>query len=326
MWASNNQKGFTLLEILIAISLLAFITFGVVQITDDAVNTKERTTQINEDNLQIETALARMDWDITQTYSPLYFSTPMAFAANNGGMSPDGGMSNQQNYVNMYREQLRNRFQVSQHFSAVSAEGIPVPRFYAPEKNFFEFFTTANRRKTQNSTQSHFAWVRYSLEDQVINTDEPRNEAIPSNVKNLVRYIANSDPWEDTRIDPENPDKVKKAVLLENVENLEFQFWDLDRRKWETSLRSIKNGENIIRGVKMKIVWYDESGVKRELIKVFRTHWPLVAPVPTTQGTNTTSGATGGATSGSTGGLTTGGQTNGSITNGNGAGGFEDDN
>ena len=322
MWDSNSQKGFTLLEILIAISLLAFITFGVVQITDDAVNTKERTVRINEDNLQIETALARMDWDITQTYSPLYFSSPMNFTANNNtGINPEDGISTQQNYVNMYREQLRNRFQVSQHFSAVSSEGIPVPRFYAPEKNFFEFFTSANRRKTQNSTQSHFAWVRYSLEDQVINTDEPRNEAIPSNVKNLVRYIANSDPWEDTRIDPENPDKVKKAVLLENVETLEFQFWDLDRRKWETSLRSIKNGENIIRGVKMKIVWYDESGVKRELTKVFRTHWPLVTPVQN-QGTSTNSQGTGtgSATSGAGNGTTPG------TTNGNGSGGLEDDN
>lgn len=303
MWASNQEKGFTLLEILIAISLLAFITFGVVQITDDAVNTKVRTVQINEDNLQIETALARMDWDISQAYSPLYFSSPMVFAAN-ASVDASGEISSQQNYLNMYREQLRNRFQISQHFSAVSQEGLPIPRNYAPEKNVFEFFTSSNRRKTQNSTQSHFAWIRYSLEDQQLNPDEPKNENIPPNVKNLVRYISNSDPWEDTRIDPENAEKVNKAVLLENVENLEFQFWDLDRRKWETSLRNIKNGESIIRGVKMKITWYDDSGVKREITKIFRTHWPLVAPVQT-QGT-TTNGTTAGATGGVTGGNTSG--------------------
>lgn len=292
MWASNNQKGFTLLEILIAIIILSFITFGVVQITDDAVNTKERTLQINEDNLQIETALARMDWDFSQAFSPLYFSTPITFS-NQQNPNESEEISPQQNFINMYREQLRSRFQVSQHFSSVSQEGIPIPRYHAPEKNVFEFMTSSNRRKVQNSLQSHFAWIRYSLEDAVIDPDIERSEKIPSNTKNLVRFISNSDPWEDNRIDPEDIEKVKKAVLLENVENLEFEFWDLERRKWETNLRTIKNGESLIRGVRMKITWYDESGNKRDLIKVFRTHWPLVTPeVPTggqsPRGTTTT--------------------------------------
>lgn len=294
MWASSNQKGFTLLEILIAIVILSFITFGVVQITDDAVNTKERTLQINEDNLQIETALSRMDWDFSQAFSPLYFSTPMVFT--NQPTDPTADSENQQNYLNMYREQLRSRFQVSQHFSSVSTDGIPIPRYYAPEKNVFEFMTTSNRRKVQNTLQSHLAWIRYSLEDMSIDPNEERNENIPSNTKNLVRYISNSDPWNDMRMDIEDYEKVKKAVLLENVENLEFEFWDLDRRKWETSLRNIKNGEGLIRGVRMKITWYDESGNKRNLTKVFRTHWPLVTPI--VQTTPPRPGGEGGETTG----------------------------
>jgi len=281
MLASNNEKGFTLLEILIAIVILSFMTFGVVQITDDAVNTKERTMQINEDNLQIETALARMDWDFSQAFSPLYFSAPMNFATTmqNPADVENPEISPQENYINIYREQLRSRFQVSQHFSSVSSDGILIPRYYAPDKSTFEFMTSSNRRKMQNTLQSHFAWVRYALEDAPADPEVEKNERIPSGVKNLVRYISNSDVWDDNRLDIEDIEKVKRAVLLENVENLEFQFWDLEKRKWETNLRSIKNGENLIRGVKMDITWYDESGNKRELIKVFRTHWPLVTPI-----------------------------------------------
>ncbi len=291
MWVSSNQKGFTLLEILIAIVILSVITFEVVQITDDAVNTKERTIQINEDNLQIETALARMDWDFSQAFSPLYFSTPITFP-NQPNIEETSDIGAQQNYINMYREQLRSRFQVSQHFSSVSAEGIPIPRYYAPEKNFFEFMTSSNRRKMQNTLQSHFTWVRYSLEDAQPDPDIERSELIPGNTKNLVRYVANSDPWDDNRIDPEDTEKVKKAVLLENVEELEFQFWDLEKRKWETNLRNIRNGENLIRGVKMFIAWYDNSGNKRELTKVFRTHWPLAVPASQTNQTSNTGGGT----------------------------------
>lgn len=284
MWESNRQKGFTLLEILIAIVILSFITFGVVQITDNAVNTKERTLLINENNLQIETALARMDWDFSQAFSPLYFSSPMTFS-NQQVSNENVEVNSQQNYINMYREQLRSRFQVSQNFNSISSEGILIPRYYAPEKDIFEFMTTSNRRKIQNTLQSHFTWIRYSLEAATIDPEIERNEKIPSNTKSLVRFIANSDPWSDNRIDTEDPEKVKKAVLLENVESLEFQYWDLERRKWETSLRNIKNGENLIRGVKMLIVWYDDSGNKRELTKIFRTHWPLVTPIINTSAT-----------------------------------------
>lgn len=278
MWASNKEKGFTLLEILIAIVILSFITFGVVQITEDAVNTKDRTLKINEDNLQIETALARMEWDFSQIYSPLYFSGPMTFPnPQNSEGNPE--INSQQNYLNMYREQMRSRFQTSQHFSSVSSEGIPIPRFFAPEKNILEFMTSSNRRKTQNTLQTHYAWIRYGLEEAKLDTDFERNERIPSNVKNLIRYVANSDAWRDERIDTEDIDNMKKAVILENVESLEFDFWDLEKRKWESTLRNIKDGESILRGVRMKLTWYDESGNKRELTKVFRPHWPLVTPV-----------------------------------------------
>jgi prepilin-type N-terminal cleavage/methylation domain-containing protein len=75
----SNDRGFTLIEVLIAILLLSFITIGVVTITENAMNTKDRTTQLNEDNLQIETAMSRFEWDFSQIYSPLYFSTPMTF-------------------------------------------------------------------------------------------------------------------------------------------------------------------------------------------------------------------------------------------------------
>jgi prepilin-type N-terminal cleavage/methylation domain-containing protein len=88
------QSGFTLLEILIAITLLAFITLGVVNITENAALTMERTGEINKNNLQAETAFSRFEWDFSQIYSPLYFSTIMNI--NNMNINPqerppDGG-------------------------------------------------------------------------------------------------------------------------------------------------------------------------------------------------------------------------------------------
>jgi len=50
---------------MISIVLLSFVMLGVVAIIDNSQNTKDRTVQSDRDNLQIETAMARMEWDFS---------------------------------------------------------------------------------------------------------------------------------------------------------------------------------------------------------------------------------------------------------------------
>jgi hypothetical protein len=302
-----------LLEILIAITLLAFITIGVVNITDNAAQTKERTTEVNENNLQIETAMSRFEWDFSQIYSPLYFSSvmnmnqnigvdgqPISGTQTNGTQSgATGGQVNPQ--LQQYYEQLISRFERNEHFISVSKDGHPIPRFYAPEKSIFEFFTTSNRRKVENTKQSHFAWVRYSLADQEQTEEEETNTNIPKSLKSFVRYFSADDPYGDQRINVQENQLVKAAVLLRNVEYLEFQFWDYQRRKWETNLRNIESGESLVRGVKLIITWYDSQGAKRSSTRIFRTLWPMVTPQDQIQPVNTNAGIQAGAQGGSQG-------------------------
>lgn len=284
MLASN--KGFTLLEILIAITLLAFITLAVVNITENAAQTKERTTVINESNLQIETALSRFEWDFSQIYSPLYFSTP--YVAGNQDLDGDGRNdktgeaitdNSSTDQLNDYHQMLRMRFENNQHFSGISKEGLPIPRFQSPERSSFEFFTASNRRKMVNVKQSHFNWVKYSLGPAIEKKDqEEKNPNIPQSLKTLVRYALPDDAYSPELISQDDS-RVVSAVLMENVEDLEFQFWDYKRKKWETSLRTIEGGQNQLRGVKLKITWYDSFGEKRITQKIYRNLWPMVAPI-----------------------------------------------
>jgi prepilin-type N-terminal cleavage/methylation domain-containing protein len=290
-----NQQGFTLIEILIAITLLGLISIAVVQITQNAAQTMERTTEVNKSNLQIETAMSRFEWDFSQIYSPLYFSTvlnPSQFMMagtqqidnDQDGLDdvtkrPMGDISASQisPELQQYFQNLTQRFERNEHFQSVSKEGLPIPRFYAPEKNVFEFFASSNRRKRENVKQSHFAWVRYALADAGPQDQDDENPNIPKGLKNLVRYFAVDDPYSDKRINPDEA-QVKGAVLLEHVESLEFQFWDYQRKKWENSLSSIQQGDSVIRGVKIIITWYDTMGIKRSMERIFRNHWPMVAP------------------------------------------------
>jgi prepilin-type N-terminal cleavage/methylation domain-containing protein len=276
-----NQSGFSLLEILIAITLLAFITLGVVNISDNAVQTMERTSEINQNNLQIETALSRLEWDFSQIYSPLYFSVPLNLTKlqnvnSNNNLS---GSNDPNSIIQRYIQDLKIRFEQNQNFSGISQEGIPIPKFLSSSKDTFEFFTSSNRRKLENSKQSHFAWVRYTLIDQENNqTNDERKASLPSGLKSFARFFYADNPYHNQRMDPED-DSIKGAILLKNVESLEFQFWDYKRKKWETSLRSIEQGESLIRGLKVLITWYDNSGNQRKVEKTFRHLWPMVTPV-----------------------------------------------
>lgn len=315
-----SQRGFTLIEILIAITIMAFMTMGVVSITQNSADTMERTTTLNKNNLQIETALSRFEWDFSQIYSPLYFSTVMNLGSadqfGNAG-DPDGDGIDQNGKaitptaispeLQAYYQRLVQRFEQNLHFSAVSVEGLPIPRFYSPDKNHFEFFTSSNRRKIQNTRQSHFAWVRYSLGEAIQRPDEEKNPAIPQGLKTLVRYYQADDPYDDKRIEPENSQQVKGSVLLEDVESLEFLFWDSKARKWESNLKTIQGGENALRGVKLTVVWYDSTGFKRNVSRIYRNHWPMVVPVDTTAAPQATAGASGGTSGGQSTGNNNGG-------------------
>lgn len=296
----SNEAGFTLIEILIAITLLAVITLSVVSITENSTQTMERTTEINANNLQIETAMSRFEWDFSQIYSPLYFSTPLKtpgmnnfsngeaptettaeddiFSSPQGGNQASASANAFNPEVERYYQDLTFRFERNEHFSWLSQEGLPIPRLISTEKNHFEFFTSSNRRKFENQKQSHFSWVRYALSDQTQTESEESNSSIPKGLKSFVRYFSADDPYEEKKLNIEDIDRVKGAVLLRNVESLEFQFWDYRRKKWETSLRSIEGGENLIRGVRIIISWYDSTGFKRTATRSFRPLWPMVAP------------------------------------------------
>jgi hypothetical protein len=154
--------------------------------------------------------------------------------------------------------------------------------------------------------------VRYALGESPAKKDdqEEKKSEIPTGLKSLVRYFAADNPYDDQRIDPEK-DSVKAAILLENVESLEFQFWNMTGRRWETSLKSIQGGENSLRGVKLMVTWYDSTGNKRTVSRIYRNHWPMEVP----QDNVTPTPAPGATTTGTAGGSATSGQAGGTVAN-----------
>ena len=68
--------------------------------------------------------------------------------------------------------------------------------------------------------------------------------------------------------------KVKSQVILENVKTLEFSFWDERTKKYTTSLQELNENKNLIRSLKIELVWVDEDTNEQKIEKTFRVLSP----------------------------------------------------
>jgi hypothetical protein len=280
---------------MIAIVLLAFVMFGVIAIIDNSQNTKDRTIQLDRDNLQIETAMARIEWDFSQVWSPLYFSQKFA-----GTLDPT---------TNPGVEEVAYLYENHPRFRQPSKEGLPIPKFLLRDKNEIIFLTTSNRRKLEDQKQSHFMWVRYYVGESTIeDTADGSAGGEEKIVKSLMRQVFPDDPWAKEEL---TIDTTRSAVLLENVESVEFLFWNKATKKWESNLATIVDGEALWRGMQVNLTWLDSQGQERKASRWLRPLWPAVVPqdpVPNAQ-SGVQGGGQAGQQAGAQGGTQAGAQT-----------------
>lgn len=284
--------GFTLIEVLISITILSFIMIGVINFTQSTYDTSDRVTREDKESLQIETAMARFEWDFSQIYSPLYFSHSM----NPEGMSEAEGEA---------YNQIIESYQSNSRFSTLSYDGLPIPVFKNPDKSTLIFFTSSNRRKYENTKQSHFSWVKYSLvtddrdDDEINSQNENLNTAKEEQkALMLIRNVYSDDIFKPEAIEW---DEVKSQVLLRKVIGLTFEFWNPEAQKWTDNLELIKNGYQIIYAVRLTIDYYDPDNLEKKSLRVFRPLYPefqpedmykfLNAKPETSSGNNTENGA-----------------------------------
>lgn len=265
----SNQKGFTLIEVMIAVTILSFIMIGVITLTNQSFDQKDRIITEDNEMLQIETALARLEWDFSHIYSPLYFSRQIQKITEGGEEGNDQGLAQY--------EQIMEKYRQNERFSFPNEDGHPVPKFESPDKNTFQFFTNGNRRKLAVSKDSTFAWVRYSLgrADQFIKDDEDDQSNEKPKGDALIRYFSPVDVFNPERWEYK---ELKAQVLLENVKTLKFEYWDPESGKFVEKLNLIQDGEHIVRAIQLTIEWIDVNEIEQKIIRIFRPLWPYFIP------------------------------------------------
>ena len=236
----HQSPGFTIIEVLIAMVLLSMIM--VYSITSIDNNTQITENVISEDRelMSVVASLERINMDIVQIYSPLYYS-----------------------YEKRSWKEGERAFVPSDYHPSLAKNNIPIPRIHHPDNTSLIFYTAANRRKLENSKESTYAWIRYSLREQ---KDSNKSK---QGLYELVRQSISHDPYTGDY----DWDEVREQVLIPHVKDLEFFFWDGKTKEFVSSLEETSQ-DLLIRGIKIKLTWIDSFNKERIAQRFYRPLWP----------------------------------------------------
>ena len=252
----KNQSGFTILEVLLSTTILAFLMLGVNTIVSNSSKTKDDVTREDRAFLQIYTALNRFEVDFIQIYSPLYF-TVKEKSLDETAKERAEEEADRDTYDNP-----NLAYQGSEKYPEISRKGEPIGVILNEDKNSLIFSTMSNRRKLQNSKESRFAWVKYSL-GKVSDNEELKGEELIRNFTALDPFSKEFD-WKNT----------ESQVLLQNVTSLTFWFYDKSKEKWVDRLSDTGADSETPRAVRINIVWINDLGNEIEFERSFRPLWP----------------------------------------------------
>lgn len=248
-----NELGFTLIEVLIAIMLLAFISLYTFKMIDNGTDTKDRVLAEDQKALQGLTAVARIDSDFEQIYSPLY-----AYSKNTPGVNANPGNSYQDDNA------------VRGSFEGRAKNGALIPQFTSEDKSTLIFFSAANRRKVADAKEGRYAWIKYSLRRSEKTEEEKKTGADYE----LVRQVISTNLYASNL----NWDQARPQILMADVKTLEFSFWDERSKKFVSSILDLNEYRNSIRALKMEIVWVDENKNEQKITKIYRILYPYFNP------------------------------------------------
>ena len=269
-----SQNGFTLLEVLIAIAILSILMVSIYSIMDNSVESKDRITKEDSELLYFETAIATMSKDIEAIYSPLYYESTKALdellntkAQRKAGILKNNSQDEDDQRDNPYEEDNQV---LNDNFKEVSESGKLIPTLVNEEKGSFVFLATNGRRLFKDQKQSNLQWIRYRV---VSDTSEDENEINPDAPYALTRTIINKNIFSDNL----EWEKAKEYVILRNLKDFKFLFWESTKEKYVDALRLLGDIEKKApKLIKAQISYISPSGDTIETERVFRPSWPKI--------------------------------------------------
>jgi prepilin-type N-terminal cleavage/methylation domain-containing protein len=210
---NHAQSGFTLLEVLISMAVLVFISFAIYQATVETYRLRDTLASDGDfyNGIQLSTQIIRRD--ITSLYSPTMgmptpskSAVPPALTVQNGNSALD------------------DPTQTSNFWSpALDATGLRPSRFVGTETKL-TFVAISHNRIYKDSAESEFAKITYELKRDEKNSDNP-DTMVLTKTENPNAFSTDDikDPLSHT------------YEILHGVKKLAYTYYVRDGNTWKTS-------------------------------------------------------------------------------------------
>jgi len=211
---NTSQSGFTLLEVLISMAVLVFISFAIYQATIETFKLRDTLSADGDFYNSIRLSTAIMHRDIAMMYSPTIGLPDSKPSPNPAGTTPAPNPA-------LTADDLGQSFTF--WAAAVNANGIRPAHFIGTE-NKLSFIAVSHARVYKDTAESEFSKVTYDLKRDESNTRNPDTMVLVKTESSNA--FANDDVRDLTNHSYE---------LLHGIKKLSYSYYQRDGNTWKTS-------------------------------------------------------------------------------------------
>ena len=259
----KNQRGFTLIEVMITITILGTMTVLVAQAIQQSIKTKAKLSNQIDDVSHMRDAVRLIERDINLTYHYRDIEKEMLTLIKKQNQSQGQQQQGQQGYPQTGQVQ-----QSSDPFAGVQREAPrkdPETQWIGTNESL-NFVTMNNARTVRNTSQADVVEVGYALKE--CRSLRPGNESS----KCVWRR---SSPYVDLDV-TKGGDEV---VLLENVTEFKFRYLGKGKQDWVNDWRTDAQGDGATKGKFPQAVELSVTVERKDSGKAKKYSMQLVIPL-----------------------------------------------
>ncbi len=237
----RNERGFTLIEVMIALFILVIIGTATSKAVIDAARLKENLKDETEFSSEFRTSLALIERDLNQVFNPRWFLSPTAQALDPYA-APTPNSNNNETTSKMpaplsateVNNKLRGTaFQATEYWGAVfDPSGIRPSRFKGDDHSM-SFVSASHVRIYQQKKESIYSKIKYDLIKQPPNPNLNKEQ----NEKNAG--LSSLIKTENTRVfdldEPKEAPYIQYFTLLNQIKTIKFKYYKLGEKTPVTS-------------------------------------------------------------------------------------------